>query len=305
MSQAIDPERVALLALLKVRPQRMSWPEIATEVSFLGSATAVLDERTSLGLLPDPEVAAAMREAEAELTEWERLGHQLVTVLEGGYPRRLLDIRETPPFLFFAGQLLQHDDGMSVVGSRHASDRGLSMARAAAEMLVEKGLSVIAGLAAGIDTVAHRSALDSGGRTVAFIGTGITKTYPAQNRALHDEIRQRGLVLSQFLPDAPPTKHSFPMRNATMSGYGRATIVVEAGETSGTRIQARLATQHGRPVILSRAVAESTAWGASLAQRPGVFVASDLAELNRAIDHVLGEQDALRAALRKLAPTSA
>ncbi len=305
MSQVVDQERVALFALLKIRPERMSWPELASEVAFLGTATAVLEERTAQGLLPDPAVVAALDEAAEELTTWEQQGLRLVTVLDTDYPRRLLDIRETPPFLFVDGSLRQDEAGMSVVGSRHASDRGLNMATAAAEMLVDKGLSVIAGLAAGVDAAAHRAALAAGGRTVAFTGTGITRVYPAQNRELDDEVRQRGLVLSQFLPAAPPTKHTFPMRNATMSGYGRATIVVEAGETSGTRIQARLATQHGRPVILSRPVAESTQWGAALARRRGVFVVSNMSELARAIDHVLGEQDALRAALRDLAPTAA
>lgn len=115
-------------------------------------------------------------------------------------------------------------------------------------------LSVIAGLAEGIDTAAHRAALVAGGRTVAFIGTGIDKRYPAANIEIHDEIAHSGLVLSQFYPGAGPTKHTFPMRNVLMSGYGLATIVVEAGEYSGSRIQARTAGEHGRPVILTDSV---------------------------------------------------
>lgn len=305
MAHDVHAERAALLALLKIRPGKSTWPELATEVAFLGSAICLLEERTSQSLLPDPEVVAALESAEADLAEWDRMGLRLVTVMDSDYPRRLLDIRETPPFLFASGHLLSDDRGMSVVGSRHASPLGLSMAATAAELLVEKGLTVIAGLAAGIDSAAHRAALAAGGRTVAFIGTGIRKSYPAENRALQREIEERGLVLSQFLPDAPPTKYNFPMRNATMSGYGHATIVVEAGETSGTRIQARLATQHGRPVILARAVAEKTQWGAALAERRGVYVVAGTGELQSAIEQVLGEQEALRAALRDLAPSAA
>jgi DNA processing protein len=231
-----------------------------------------------------------------------------VTVLDEDYPDRLRDIRETPPFLFSAGALQPDDRGMSVVGSRKASERGHQIARSAAEILAARGLSVIAGLADGIDTTAHRTALDAGGRTVAFLGTGIRQYYPAHNRALQDEIAERGLVLSQFWPDAPPTKQSFPIRNASMSGYGMGTIVVEAGETSGTRIQARLAVEHGRPVILTDVVAASTNWGAALVGRPGVHVVRSAADLGDTIDRVLEEQAALGRALAELgaiAPTAA
>lgn len=298
-------ERAALLALLRMRPDGMTWPEIASEVAYAGSATAVWDERTSAALLPDPTTTAAIEEAAGELSAWDHAGLRLVTVLDREFPQRLLDIRETPPILFVDGELQSHDMGMSVVGSRKASDRGLGIAAAAAQVLVGKGMTVIAGLAAGIDTAAHRAALDIGGRTVAFIGTGINKFYPAENRALQQEIARTGLVVSQFLPDAPPARHAFPMRNATMSGYGQATIVVEAGETSGSRIQARLAVQHGRPVILTDTVATTTHWGAALAERPGVHVVRGIDELSTVIDKVRGEQDELRAALRELAASVA
>jgi DNA processing protein len=176
----------------------------------------------------------------------------------------------------------------------------LDLAAEAARLLVSKGLTVIAGLAAGIDTAAHRAALDGGGRTVAFLGTGITQSYPASNRTLQNEIAERGLLLSQFYPDAPPTKQSFPMRNATMSGYGLATIVIEAGEHSGTRIQARLAGEHGRSVILTDRVAGTTTWGAALAERPNVYVVSSTSELAQAINDVREAPARLRSALDRL-----
>jgi DNA processing protein len=137
-------------------------------------------------------------------------------------------------------------------------------------------VTVVAGLAAGIDTAAHRAALADGGRTVAIIGTGINNAYPGHNRDLQDEIVARGLVLSQFWPDAPPRRHTFLMRNATMSGYGLATVVVEAGEHSGARAQARLAFEHGRPVILTGMVVEQNDWARALVGRPGIHVASSL-----------------------------
>ena len=126
-----------------------------------------------------------------------------------------------------------------------------------------------------------------------------------QARGLAHEIGRRGVVLSQFWPEAPPTKQSFPMRNAAMSGYGLATIVVEASERSGTRIQARVAIEHGRPVILTDMVVNATTWGRALVGRPGVQVVHGLADLEVAIDRVIDRQDALRSALNALVEPAA
>jgi DNA processing protein len=223
-----------------------------------------------------------------------------VTVLDREYPARLLGIREAPPFLFYEGTLREPDDGMSVVGSRTASEWGLRLAADASRLLVAEGLTVIAGLAAGIDAAAHEAALAEGGRAVGVLGTGITQSYPASNRALQREIGKSGLLLSQFYPDAPPLRQSFPMRNATMSGYGLATIVIEAGEQSGTRIQARVAGEHGRPVILTDRVAATTTWGAALVGRPNVYVVSSAAELAQAVTDVREAPARLRSALDRL-----
>ncbi len=290
--------RAVLLALLRTRPEGLRWSEIAAEVALKGDASAVWDEYCDDGaLVPDPERVSAIADATRELAEWESAGLRVLSVLDDDYPARLRDIREMPPFLFVSGSLLADDRGMSVVGSRRCSAQGLSIARAAAEELVSRGLTVISGLAAGIDAEAHRTALDLGGRTVAFIGTGIRKYYPASNRQLQVEIARHGLVASQFFPDAPPTRHNFPMRNAVMSGYGLATIVVEASETSGTRIQARLAVAHGRPVILSEQVVTNTEWGAALAARPGVRVVAARSELADAIDEVSQQESKVEQAL--------
>ncbi|MGH3243253.1 MAG: DNA-processing protein DprA, partial [Spirillospora sp.] len=188
----------------------------------------------------------------------------------------------------------------SVVGSRAASEHGLRFAAHVAESLVRRKVTVVAGLAAGIDTAAHRAALDSGGRTVAFIGTGINKVYPAANRDLHDEISSRGLLISQFWPDAPPQKHTFLMRNATMSGYGMATVVVEAGEHSGARAQARMAVEHGRPVILTNMVVRANAWARALVDRPGVHTATSVDDVLTIVGELVNGASALDADLRRL-----
>jgi DNA processing protein len=155
-------------------------------------------------------------------------------------------------------------------------------------------MTVVSGLARGIDTAAHRAALDAGGRTVAVIGTGITKAYPAENRGLQREIGARGLVLSQFWPDTPPQKHAFLMRNATMSGYGLATVVVEAGETSGARALARMAVEHGRQVILTDQVVVRNRWAQALLGRPGVHIASSVGAVLDAVEQVTLMWDEMR-----------
>lgn len=295
-----DQEQAALLTLLRRRSGGASWSEIAAEVAAAGSALALLNEPAEDALFASPDLEPDLEHARDDVRAWTSAGYRLVTVLDAEYPSRLLGIRETPPFLFYEGTLREPEEGVSVVGSRSASERGLRLATDAARLLASEGLTVIAGLAAGIDTAAHQAALDAGGRTVAFLGTGITQSYPASNRALQREIAQRGLLLSQFYPDAPPTKQSFPMRNATMSGYGLATLVIEAGEHSGTRIQARLAGEHGRPVILTDRVVATTSWGAALVDRPNVYVVSSVAELAQAVNDVREAPVRLRSALNKL-----
>jgi DNA processing protein len=297
MSPGVE-QQAALVALLRAKVRGYTWHDIATEAWIAGDAASLWRDLTAGdALVPDPRAEAELAVARRDVLRWQSDGLRFLSILDGEFPARLRDIREAPPFLFASGTLLANDFGMSVVGSRKASERGHQVARAAARILVDKGLTVIAGLAEGIDTTAHETALECNGRTVAFIGTGITRHYPARNRGLQEEISRRGLILSQFWPDAPPTRHSFPIRNGAMSGYGMGTIVIEAGETSGTRIQARVAVEHGRPVILTDVVARGTKWGAALVGRPGVHVVSGVDELSRTIDHVLDQQSALGRAM--------
>ena len=286
-------ERAALLALLRLASsRRKTWAAVVGEVLDADSAITVLDRLAPPATLLDGEEhGAALQEAADILAEWESDGVELVTVLDDHYPRQLREIHEVPPLLFYRGDLRRRDSGVSIVGSRRASERGLTMAHSVATHLVAEGLTVIAGLAAGIDTAAHRAALASGGRTVGIIGTGIRRSFPPENEGLQEQIARDGLLLSQFYPDAPPSKTSFPIRNATMSGYGVATVVVEATERSGARIQARLAVEHGRPVILSDLVVERTEWATKLRDRPGVYVASSVTEVMDRV-HEIGEQTA-------------
>ncbi|WP_243653311.1 DNA-processing protein DprA [Pseudonocardia endophytica] len=279
-----DDERAALVALLRARPDGMKWPQIVAEVDSRSSALAFWNEQNPANLFDRGDDAAEIATARADIAGWGDLG--FLTFLDDDYPAQLREIHDLPPVLFHRGKLLQDEIAVSVVGSRKASQQGLEAARSIAAGLVQRGITVVGGLASGIDTAAHVAALEAGGRTVAVIGTGIRKYYPAENRELQDQIATEGLLLSQFWPDAPPTKQTFPMRNTVMSGYGRATIVVEAGEHSGARIQARRAVSHARPVILTDMVVKVNKWAQELSDRPGVYVAKSTAEVMTYVEQV-------------------
>ena len=271
-------EQAALLALFRDRKDK--WGALADEIELCGSALTVL-ERGGRGpggqgeLFSEPSlIADDVARAQADIDQWTDDGLRLVTLLDPDYPPQLLTIHQRPPFLFYRGRLDSHDAaGVAIVGTRKPTEQGLSRASAIATGLAERGVSVVSGLAEGIDTAAHAAALAAGGRTVAVIGTGLRRTYPPANTALQDRIAREHLVLSQFWPDAAPSKTSFPMRNAVMSGYAAATVVIEAAWKSGARMQARLALEHGRPVFLHDSLLEHD-WARSYLARGAVIVTS-------------------------------
>lgn len=278
-----------VLALTRLRGTSLSRPDRVSELLLCGDAEEAYSRaRASDGTL-GVDVADGVRRARDDIERWVECGYGIVSVLSSRYPSRVREIREAPALLYYEGALLSDDDAVCVVGSRRASRGGLREADAAARALVAHGYTVLAGLAAGIDTAAHRAAVERGGRTVAVMGTGLDQTYPAANIGLRREIvSSGGLVLTQFEPGTRTTRRNFPMRNAVMSGYGLASFIVEAGETSGTRAQTRLALGHGRAVILAPRVATSTSWGQEAAHTHAAVVAASSSEL-------LGYVDSLRA----------
>jgi DNA processing protein len=280
-------EKAAFLALLQGSPRR--WAVVAEHVEELGSATALISgsvpgQQSLFGA--DEHTGSRIEEAEALIAAWEHDGMHFATLLDDDYPFQLLTIHQRPPFVMWRGTQSPDDSqGVAIVGTRQASADGVARARSLAAELAECGVTVISGLAAGIDTAAHLGALEAGGRTVAVIGTGLRRSYPAQNADLQNRIANEGMVLTQFLPDAPPTKQSFPMRNAVMSGYAAATVVIEAAWKSGARMQARLALEHGRPVFLLRSLLEHD-WAREYARRPGASVIDT-------VDDVVGQLDSI------------
>lgn len=278
------------MALL--RSGRRPWHQYADLVEQAGSAVAVLD-RESVGddgqasLFP-PDSAGLLRAARAEIEAWEASGFGLLTVLDRGYPENLRAVHDRPPLIFVAGRLESADTrAVAVVGSRRPSPRGARAASDIARHLVSRQFTVVSGLAAGIDTAAHTAALDARGRTVAVIGTGLERAYPPENAELQRRIGSECAVISQFWPDAPPSRRSFPMRNAVMSGVALATVVVEATETSGARLQARLALAHGRSVFMMQMLVDDQPWAREFAHRPGTYVVRAPADISSAIERLI------------------
>ncbi len=285
-----------MVALLRTggRP----WVEYAELVEELGSASAALEQeltddsepggQTSLIPAERPGAIQLLANAKTDLERWDADHMRLVTVLDPDYPPNLKAVHDRPPILFIAGQLTPQDaSGVAVVGARQATTAGIDNARHIAEHLVDSGYTVVSGLAAGIDSAAHTATLNRNGRTVAVIGTGLERSYPPENRALQRQIAQQCAVVSQFWPDAPPSKRSFPMRNAVMSGIALATVVVEASDKSGARMQARLALAQGRPVFLLATLVENQVWAQQAAERPGTHVIQQPPEITRALERLI------------------
>lgn len=177
-------------------------------------------------------------------------GVRLVTRRDGDYPVNLTHLHDPPPFLYMRGTLLPEDRvAIAIVGSRAASAYGRTMAQALARGLAERGVTVVSGLARGIDAEAHRTTLMAGGRTVAVLGSGVDVIYPSEHRGLAEEITKSGAVVSEFSLGSKPEAMHFPYRNRVISGLALGTVVVEATEKSGSLITARCALEQNREVF--------------------------------------------------------
>ena len=190
-----------------------------------------------------PAVAAALEWAAAE-------GHAMLTLADGDYPQPLLETADPPPLLYLRGRReLLARPGLAVVGSRSATPQGISNAEQFARAFSGAGLTIVSGLALGIDAAAHRGGLEGAGSTIAVLGTGADILYPQRNRALGERIAREGLIVSEFPLGTPPHGGNFPRRNRVISGLTRGCLVVEAALASGSLITARFAAEQGREVF--------------------------------------------------------
>lgn len=262
-----------MLGLLRRVPSSTSPTAVVDAVVEHGSVAQAERALVPPSLFDDSEVRERAR---ADIEAWRSQGIDVHAFTDSSYPAALREVVEAPPLVFTRGEVRCDDVAVAVVGSRRASDASLVWTADLATAIAREGVTVASGAAFGVDEAAHRAALAAGGRTVAVLGTGVDRCYPPGHENLQEDIAARGMLLSQFLPGAPGTKRSFPARNAVMSGYSVATVIVEAGERSGARTQARVAVEHGRQVLLTRAVAESTSWAAALTRRAAVQVVASV-----------------------------
>lgn len=295
-------EDVQLVALLRAN-KGVAWHRITTVVENAGTAQGLVTGEVEA---PNDFARSLVRavgeehleDARREVSSWrEREDMEVWSILDEAYPSSLRTIFDRPPYIFCRGAWDDEQDGrgVAVVGTRQASDEGLAQARRMAYELVRRSVTVLSGLAVGIDGEAHRAALDARGRTVAVLGSGLDHIYPAEHEGLAEEIvAAGGALLSPFVPSQRPARtYTFAIRNAVMSGLSRGTIVIEAGPTSGARMQARLALQHGRPVFLPRPLVETHAWARSYAEKgrygARALAVEDIGDVLRALE--TGEPD--------------
>ncbi len=207
---------------------------------------ARLDRRSMESLL-------ATRRTIQPAEEWQRVLAAGVTVLtwdDAEYPANLRTIDASPPVIYVRGQIAPPDEwAVALVGTRRASTYGREVAQVLASELARHGVTIVSGLALGVDTVAHRAALEAGGRTLAVLGSGVDQIYPPQNRGLAAAIAEQGAVISDYALGTRPEANNFPPRNRIISGLSRGVVIVEAGERSGALITARFAADQGREVF--------------------------------------------------------
>jgi DNA processing protein len=284
--------RLLELCAIRIDSQSVDWSLIARQAQDPSGLDdlyeAIITEKSAAADKSRPVLREGLRDLSApaarvtaELEAAAAAGAHLVTVLDRDYPANLRLIPNLPPFLFYRGELIEDDArSVAVVGTRHASDAGIRRAASMSRVLAEQGVTVVSGLAKGIDTVAHRAALEAVGRTVAVLGTGITRCYPSENKDLAEEITANGALVSQFWPTNPPSRYTFPRRNVVTSGISQGTVVIEATSTSGAKMQARLALEHGKKVFLIHSLVTTQPWARDYVDKRGAIEVDNVDEVS-------------------------
>lgn len=243
--------RLSLLPGLGHQSLRKLLLAFGSPVSILAASQPAL-----CAVVPE-KTAIAIRRGGADPAAWSAVGpwledpgNHVITLADANYPQALLEIPDPPPLLYVKGRLdLLNRPGFAIVGSRNATAQGLANAEAFAAALGNAGLTIISGLALGVDAAAHRGSLASANSTIAVVGTGLDVVYPARNRELAHRIATHGTLLSEFPLGTPALAANFPRRNRLICGLAKGCLVVEAAVSSGSLITARLAADQGREVF--------------------------------------------------------
>lgn len=241
MLPTMGPVRLRKLLEVFETPERILAAKRDALRAVEGIGREVVDQITSWETLVD---------LPAELERIREFGADVITAQSPLYPKQLREIHSPPIVLYVWGELTERDQhAIAVIGSRRTTHYGLESAKKLSYQLAYAGLTVISGLARGIDTAAHHGALAAKGRTVAVIGSGLAKLYPPENAALAEKIRNgSGAIVSEFSMEIQPDRQTFPMRNRIISGWSQGLLVVEAGANSGALISVAQALEQGRNV---------------------------------------------------------
>jgi DNA processing protein len=236
----IGPARFHRLLDRCKEPER-AWHASESELVAVGvdvkAMPSLLEKRSAMSL-------------DREMEKLERLEVSILTIFDSAYPPRLKEIFNAPPLLYLKGEFTRQDDqSVGVVGTRGPTVYGKELAARIVPELVRSGLTIVSGLARGIDSIAHRAALEAGGRTIAVLGCGIDVIYPAENRTLYGLVRDSGAVVTEYPLGTKPDAFNFPARNRIISGLSLGTVVVEAQYTSGALITADYALEQNREVF--------------------------------------------------------
>ncbi len=200
---------------------------------------------------------------------------------EDDFPKSLWDLPDTPPILFVRGEIIEQDElAVAIVGTRHASTYGLKQAERFGYAMAKAGITVISGMARGIDAAAHEGALNGGGRTIAVLGSGLGRIYPSEHEGLAKAIAADGAVISEYGPNAKPYAGMFPQRNRLIAGLSLATLVIEAPDRSGSLITSRIAMELGRAVMaLPGPVTSRTSRGCNQLIRDGATLVQTIEDV--------------------------
>jgi len=246
-----------------------------------------------------PEVVAKMllsstrrAQGEAELGICLQSGVEILTLSDPGYPKLLREIFDPPIVLYCKGDVrCLNSHSISIVGSRQATPYGVNVAERLARELASRGLAICSGLARGIDTAAHRGALEANGKTIAVLGSGLNHIYPRENKKLVSQVQAHGCVVSEFPMNTSPSPQNFPIRNRIISGLSLGTCLVEAAEFSGSLITGRLALEQNREVFaVPGNVTSKTSFGPNLWIKQGAKLVQDWQDIVEELPRAVKEQ---------------
>src|SRR5688572_9560117 len=267
------------------------------EIAWKASAADLVE--AGLGKRVNERVIQARSEVDL-IKLWEKIESQGVKILtwqDESYPGRLKEIDQPPPVLYIRGEYLPDDlFAVAIVGTRRVTAYGRQITEEMSSFLAANGITVISGLARGVDAIAHQSTLKAGGRTIAVLGSGVDNIYPPEHRRLAEQMMERGAIISDYALGTPPDASNFPPRNRIISGLSLAVVVIEAGETSGALITAEFAAEQGREVFaVPGSIHAPQSKGTNKLIQNGVLPLLTPDDLMQALDLTrMGEQKAAR-----------